>query len=86
MDCPVEKSDFLSAHESAISHPLLTYPNPFEDQVIVEFDNRSLQKYLFQIFTQDGKLVKQLREDYVKPGKPELAFIWIICQTEPISW
>lgn len=65
---------YLSAHESAISHPLLTYPNPFEDQVIVEFDNRYLQKYLFQIFTQDGKLVKQLREDYVKPGKARISF------------
>jgi len=58
--------------ESLLKNTIRSYPNPSDDIIKIEFFNDKLQEYSFTLFNSEGKLIKLLRKDFVKPGKQQI--------------
>lgn len=50
------------------------FPNPFENLISVEFENKNAETIHFKLFDVQGKEVKTLLSEFIKPGKQRFSF------------
>jgi len=60
----------ISSNQMNIS----TYPNPSNDLVFIDFEIQNISKVKIELFDLNGRLIKQLFNGDVKPGKNSLRF------------
>ena len=60
--------------EMAANATLETYPNPFINEISIEFELKATVMGSIQLFNQNGQFVKTLYQDKIKAGKNRLSF------------
>jgi hypothetical protein len=69
-----DSSYINSINETEKSFAANLFPIPAQDQISFRFENEQLRKIRFEVFDINGRLIRTLLDDHIKPGLNEFAF------------